>query len=581
MSKKIKVQYKPEDVLGIECKHAIYIEDQTGSRNDMLFIKEAIHLKDKTVLPNKRRIFNFKRDFYVTKEGSRKHPFKKQFANLTEVQRYETTQSNLTRAVAQALRTNWVPDLRILSRSPYLYGSDITSAAIMKHKYREKWPELMSPNSVAVCDLESDVVFGHERILSGSLTYKNHVALYVTKEFLGTMVNPEEKIRASFKKYLSEVNLGKKGKEKVYRLIEARKIELEIHIVDEDVDVVLGLIQKAHEWQPDFLAFWNMAYDIPKMISTLERAGYDVAEVFSDPDVPPEYRYAKWRPGPSMKVTASGRTMSLSIAERWNIMTTPATFYCMDAMCLYQKIRIAGGKEPSYALDAILDKHLGARKLKFDEAKDYTGIGWHQFMQRNHKPEYLVYNIFDCISVELLDENNLDMALKISLLCGISEYDKFPSQPRRTCNDLHFFALENGKVIGSTSDKMGDDLDKYVVSTDGWIVTLPSHMIIDNGICCIEEIPDLRTKIRLHVADIDVAAAYPNTEDFLNISAETTYREVSKIENMSDWERRVIGINLTAGPVNSVEYCRLVHKLPDFQVIGKAFEEDRVMAVSR
>lgn len=62
----------------------------------------------------------------------------------------------------------------------------------------------------------------------------------------------------------------------------------------------------------------------------------------------------------------------------------------------------------------------------------------------------------------------------------------------------------------------------------------------------------------------------------MNISAETTYREVSKIEHMTDWERRVIGINLTAGPVNSVEYCRLVHKLPNFQTLGKAFEQDRV-----
>ena len=574
MGSKLKIKFQPEDVLGFECKHAIYIEDQTGGMNDMLFIKEAVHLKTGEVLPNKRRIFNFKRDFYVTKEGGRKHKYKKQFANINEVQRYESTQINLTRAIARALNTGWVPDQRILSRSPYLYGSDITSAAIMKHKYREKWPELMSPNSVAVCDLESDVVHGHERILSGSLTYKNHCALYVTKEFLGSMVDPERKIRTAFDKYLSEIAVTKKKKQEVYRLKDERKIELEIYIVEDDVEVALGLIKKAHEWQPDFLAFWNMAYDIPKIISTLERAGWNIADVFSDPDVPEEFRYAKWSPGPSMKVTASGRTMSLSIAERWNTMHCPATFYCMDAMCLYQKIRIAGGKEPSYALDAILEKHLGTRKLKFEEASEYTGIGWHQFMQRNFKAEYLVYNLFDCISVEMLDETNLDMALKISLLCGISEYHKFPSQPRRTCNDLHFFALENGKVIGSTSDKMGDDLDKYVVNTEGWIVTLPSHMIIDNGICCIEEIPNLKTKIRMHVADIDVAAAYPNTEDFLNISAETTYRELSKIEGVSDWERRVIGINLTGGPVNSVEYCRIVHKLPDFRTLAKAYEED-------
>ena len=202
-----------------------------------------------------------------------------------------------------------------------------------------------------------------------------------------------------------------------------------------------------------------------------------------------------------MKVTASGRKMALSAAERWNTFYIAAGFYCIDAMCLYQKIRIAGGKDPSYALDAILTKELGIRKLKFKEADHLVGIGWHVFMQKNFKMEYLIYNIFDCISIELLDEQNMDMSNKISMLSGSSDYAQFPSQPRRTCNELHFFALEHKKVIGSTSDQMGNELDKYVTSTEGWIVTLPTHMVVENGIKCIKEFPELVTKIRLHVAD--------------------------------------------------------------------------------
>lgn len=557
-----KLKLKKEDVKGFECKHVVYVEDNRGERHDALIVKELIHLNDGTTVPSLRVIEDFERDFYVTKEGSRKHEFKKQFEDINKLHRYTTTQCNLTRAVARALNSGWVPDIRILARSQYLYGTDINTQAIVKHKYQERFPDCTSLNSVAVGDLEADVVNGHERILSASLTYKERVALFVTKEFLGTIADAERQLREKFKYYLGDY-------------AEKRKIDLEIHIVEDEVDLVCQFVAKAHEWQPDFLAFWNMAYDVPKMLSVLKKAGIDPAEIWSDRRVPPQYRKAEWKPGATMKVTASGRTMSLSLAERWNTFHISAGFYCIDAMCLYQKIRIAGGKDPSYGLDAILQKELGIRKLKFEEARHLVGIGWHIFMQKNYKLEYLIYNIFDCLSIEILDEKNMDMSNKISMLSGPSDYQQFPSQPRRTCNQLHFFALEHGKVIGSTSDKMGQDLDKHVTTTEGWIVTLPTHLVVDNGLYCVKEFPELQTKVRMHVADIDVSAAYPNTEDFLNISSETTYRELSKIEFCSEWERRVIGINLTGGPVNAVEFCRHVYKLPNFSTMAMAYAEDK------
>lgn len=553
---------KPEDILGIECKHITYVKHQFGEQKDMLFVKELIHLKDNTVVPSTRKLVDFKRDFYVTKPGLRKHPNKIQFEEKANLQRYESTQIRLNQAITQALGCGFHHDQRVLARSPYLYGTDATSAVIAKHKYRAKWPDLQTLNSVAVCDLESDVVNGTEEILSGALTYKDRCALYVTKAFLGTIPNPEKAIQEGFEYHLGEVK-------------KKRGITLEVHVVDNEAEVVRGLMATAHEWKPDFLTFWNMAYDVPKMLEALERYHVDPLTVFPDPDIPEEFRHIDWRPGPSMKITASGRTMSLSVAERWNTFVCPASFYFIDAMCVYQKIRIAAGKEPSYALDAILEKHLGIRKLKFKEADGLVGIGWHQFMQSKYKIEYLIYNLFDCISVEMLDEKNMDLASKISLLSGCSEYDRFPSQPRRTCNDLHFFALENNCVIGSTSDQMEHEYDKYVTTTDGWIVTLPAHNIVNNGIRCLEEFPEIATKIRLHVADIDVAAAYPNTEDFLNISTDTTYRELCKVQGMTEWERRAMGINLTGGHVNAAEFCRTLYKMPNFTTLLDRYMQDK------
>lgn len=73
---------------------------------------------------------------------------------------------------------------------------------------------------------------------------------------------------------------------------------------------------------------------------------------------------------------------------------------------------------------------------------------------------------------------------------------------------------------------------------------------------------------------VDVAASYPNCSDFENISAETTYRELSKFDGCTEWERRRIGINLTGGPVNATEFCRLVYKLPNYETLANAFAQE-------
>lgn len=484
------VKLVTDNIKGFECKLATYIEAQDDSMDDCVLVKEIIHLNDGSATTNLRFLENFKRDLYVTKPGLRKHEHKKDFESLKNLQRYECTQRMLAPTIARILKVPNTGDLRIMSRSPYLYGADVGVSEIIKHKYQEKYPDLYSLNRVAVLDLESDVLHGTEQILSGSLTFKDRVLLVVNRFFLEGFYCTEQDIRDKFTELLGEYETK-------------RNIRLHIEFVDHEHEVPIVLMRYAHEWQPDIVAIWNMAYDIPKMLSALQKGGIDPATVFSDPRCPTKYQYCYWKEGPTVKVTASGRNFPLSPAERWHFFKCAAGFKFLDAMCVYQKIRIAGGKVPGgYSLDNILHRHLGIRKLKFKQADHLEGLKWHEFMQSRFKVEYLIYNIFDCISVELLDEMNMDLCNKINLFSGVSNLDKFHSQPRRTCDALHFFALQEEHAIGTTSDKMKvPELDDLVVGVDNWIVTLPSHMVADNGLRCIKEFPELSTLVFLHVAD--------------------------------------------------------------------------------
>ena len=108
-------------------------------------------------------------------------------------------------------------------------------------------------------------------------------------------------------------------------------------------------------------------------------------------------------------------------------------------------------------------------KLKFKEADGYEGLEWHIFMQRHYPLEYVVYNQFDCIAMELLDERNLDVQMSLPMFAGCSDFQHFNSQPRRSVNALHYFVQKHDHVIGTTASEMKDAMDALTLSIDRWI----------------------------------------------------------------------------------------------------------------
>lgn len=551
-----------EDIKGFECKHALYTEASDGSGDDLVIVKEYAHCKDGSKVPNLRFYKNYKRDFWVTREGHRNHTDKKEWEKISRLQKFTTRQSQLQQNVARALgRPGARGSMRQLARSPYLYGSDVSTPTLIKRRYNTQFPDCISTNSVAVTDIETDVVHGTGDIIYIALTFGSKAILCTTEWFMGSIVNPVEKLHQKFEQYLSKYK-------------QERNMELEIMVCKTPGQAVLEVFKRAHQWQPDFVTIWNITFDMPRIVKALEDDGLNPADVLSDPRVPPQFRFYRYKEGPSKKETASGKITTVPVAERWHVVESAASFYFMDSMCLYKRIRMAEQNEPSYSLDYQLQKWLGVRKLKFQEADQYVGLEWHQFMQANYKLEYGIYNIFDCVGVELFDERVKDLAQTITVQSEHSEYANFKSQPKRLVDDLHFFCLENDRVIAACSDQMIDDNDKHVVGMDEWIVTLPSHLTVDNGLKVVRECPDMSTLVFTHVADLDVGSGYPTIQRILNMSKETTYRELSKMKGITEQQQRMAGINITASHVNAVEVACELFKAPTFDSLLSAFEDD-------
>lgn len=478
-----------ENISSIECRFAVYVEPPEYGMDDLHIVKEQINFKDGTSKPSVRLLSNYKRSFWTTRKGFQNHKSKKEWEDLDKLLENKSCQSKLVENAAKALGTPWFKgDIRKLSASPYLYGTDILSTAVIKKAYMDKWPNTQTPYTVAIYDVETDVLHGTNEIIMATLSFKEVCYTVVTKAYLEGITDVQSRVERAMDKYLGEY-------------VEKRNIKSELVIVDSEIDIIRLTINKAHELKPDFLTFWNMDFEVTKFIAACERANVNPADIFSDPIVPKPYRYFKYKQGPKKKVTASGKVTPIKPAAQWHTVICPSSFYLIDAMCVYKHVRIGKADEQSYALDAILNKELGVRKLKFEEADKYSGLKWHEFMQSQYKIEYIIYNRFDCISIEILDEKTFDLALTMPLFSGNSDFSNFKSQPRRAADVLHYYCLSKNKVIGSTGSAMAETVDSDTLGLDGLIVTLPAHLVADNGLKIIEEHPDLHSNLRAHVGD--------------------------------------------------------------------------------
>lgn len=562
-------------ITGYECRFVVFCPPSNGEHDDLHVVKEVVHFSDGTTMPQLRPYKNFKRPFYITRKGLQNHKDKKEWEKKENLVEYQTTQSDLYYNVAKALEKPWIRDDRELKRSPFLYGSDILSTAVLKRKYMDTWPGIITPYSVAVYDVETNVFNEEGDIIMGTLSFKNNVVTAVRKSFFKGHADVENRLHAAFHKYLGNIpSTDDKGNPISVNVIAERGIKWTLVMVDDECDVVTTIFDYAHKWKPDFIAIWNIDFDIPKSVNALTKRNIDPKDVFCDPSVPYKFRRFKYRKGPTQKKTATGKMSPIPVHAQWHIVECPASFYFIDPMCAYKHNRIGEQEEQSYKLDAILDKHLKMRKLHFDESGTRVGIDLHMFMQEKYPFEYVIYNVFDCISVEMLDEKIKDLQLTLPMNSGCSDFYNFRSQPRRRADDLHFFLQGHNHIIGSTSDEMADELDDETIDGTGWIVTLPAHLIADNGLCVIKEMPNKRTNIRIGVGDLDVAASYPNGGCVLNISKETTHLELVEIKGVPEIVQRQQGINLSGGATNSVEVACALYGLPGLETMLESFRSD-------
>ncbi len=438
--------------VGFEVVRSVYCLAE-NKKSDILFVKGNDWRADGTVVPVTRMVKDFKRPFYVTKPGLRKHNDKREWESKDNLIRYTCPQYDLSYRIALALNKRPDTDYRLLADSPYLYGSDVSTPTLLKYQVQKKYPNCKSPyRTVATLDIEATTDERRE-VLIVTVFYQNKSYLWINESWLGTK-DPSilRSIRAEWEKRVEPMC--------------KYPTELIVEITPNGAQSVIAAVKKLHELIPDFVSIWNMDYDIPTMMAELDHHGYDKARVMSDPKVPEQYKHFKYIKGKGVKVKA-GKEQPIHPADQWHKPIFPAGWFPVDSMGVYRTIRLASGMEPDYTLDGVLERNLGLQKLKMEGTEHLEGAAWHDYMQKYEKIVYCAYASWDGISLAYLEEKTKDLSVSFPILCDNSEFEIFKSNPSKIVDDMHLYADERGYVMGSKPRVVEDEFDKYVVTLDG------------------------------------------------------------------------------------------------------------------
>lgn len=492
----LQQQYKKDDIDYIECRFVIHMPKRDG-KHDWHMVKEVIHLKDGRQVPNVRYLRDYKRKAWVTKEGYRKtHEQKKEHEELRYLNEIETTESDLYYNVACALNQRHLVKRPFdIKESPYVYGLDIPSTVSVKYDYfkRMKGKE-HTPFSISYSDTETNMLGldqGKSKyIIMQSLLHNGKMYLAVLEDFLKTVPNPKKTILEMYEQYMPEQGKG---------IVK----ELEIDIVKEPIDIIKGVFKRAHEWKPDFMAFWNLIFDLDKIIDCITDAGYNPEDFFNDPNLPKELRYFYLKRANPNKTSASGRTMTKKPADQWHTAFNPASFYFICQMATYRFVRKSKQLEKGYGLDDILGKELkGLGKLKHKPAEGLNKAEFHIFMQSKYPAEYVIYHLWDVACMPVLNDKIKDLDYSLPGSIEFSDFASFESEPKRYMYNFHYYILEEHNAVTGVSGKSSvQAFDEMTISGKGHIVALEPHLTIDSGINIFADYKGLATNFYSHNAD--------------------------------------------------------------------------------
>lgn len=565
-------------VIGEQFIHSSHIQYVGADRHDAVFVKVNQFMEDGSVVPTLRKIHRPKRRFWVTKKGMQSvYSEKKEWEVMHNLDEFTVHNDQLPAEAFRALN-GYAPggyiDMRKLAKSPYLYGSDISVDSLIKHRMDAEFKKTkLSPRAITTGGFDTETSMfaeDHGKLIMATITHEDQVYTSVLRSFFKSdKTSTNDQIKENIEDMIEKIMIQKNlfPSKEAQKAIGDREFVYNVHIAEEPIDILRYTIGKMHENKTDYMTVWNLGFDIAVVLKTCEDAGVDPGEILAPEIVPKEYRKFNFKVDHGKKGDIPSR--------RWHWLYGPSYAQWIDSMCLYSILRIVSGYETSYALDHILRKNkVSDGKLTFkDELPtegEMTSADWHRFMQSDHPYEYVLYNIFDVIGMQVLEWINKDL-VSMNVLLRNTPCQNFNKQTRRSADEMYFnhMTLKPKRVIAATA---AWDSDEYEIEKKGGAV-LPAERAYKAGAKVLREARSRDTNVHLHVNDLDFSALYPNNSMLGNISRETKKAMILDIEGHDREEVRNYLSMYLAVDENAVPMCQQFFNLPGYQDMEDLFKE--------
>lgn len=434
-------------------------------------------------------------------------------------------------------KNNFYEFKKELMRNPNLYYADTDIEDHYKTKCILKYgiDTVASSYKMAFSDIEVDISNYDEGFADADVApcpiYLITTIFDETKEVY-SFILWDERCGDDIKEIMSDPD--KFVNENIDECMKKIKFSYNFNVYSTEGDLIESFFKTVHDKKADFMAWWNMPFDIPTILNRLKRLGYNdeqISNIVCHPDVPEKYRYYQYNEDPKRAMFRSKTTEDdeddedETSSKSKNSQNKPHPSRLVDWFnspgytqhydqlsmfsCLRKRYLL-----PSYKLDDIGKEYGGIGKIDLSD----LGYSIKDVNVKNFKL-CLAYNIRDTFVQWSIENKQRDMTNHI-ISSSNTKLSKGHSMSIVIKNEIMLYLITQENQI------MGNALTYDIPheSLQGAIVGKP-ELVEQLGIM----ISDFYSYVFEDCIDLDAASLYPSLMITFNIFKSALFGRILKL----------------------------------------------------
>ena len=266
------------------------------------------------------------------------------------------------------------------------------------------------------------------------------------------------------------------------------KLDYKLVFFDDELTLIKKMFDVVHSTLPDFILFWNMAFDLNYIIARIEVLGEDPLNIICDSRIQQHY----------LKYYIDERNKN-NYEERGDYVSSSNYFIFIDQMIEFASRRKGRGRYQSFKLDAIGEVVANVRKLDYSHITNDIG----ELPYLDFKT-FSFYNVMDVIVQKCIEKVTNDLEY-IFMKCTVNNtnYAKCHRQSVYLANRFAKEFYNYGYIIGNNKNLWNE---KPTTKFPGAMVGDPLH----NDPNIMVHVNGRPTMLCDNSVDFDYSSLYPS-----------------------------------------------------------------------